>query len=119
VDPRPRPHRLRPMVQQLPLPLLLRRCRGDAMRRLSIVCTVSAGMLTAGCAGPLDPPLGLGPGLDQLAGMAMLAVLITLAWRPIKNMLRPRTNNTTPSHRKNEAGWAPNKVQTRMRESGR
>jgi hypothetical protein len=66
------------------------------MKMLSIVCTVSAGMLIAGCAGPLDPPLGLGPGLDQFAGIAMLAVLVALAWRPIKNALGSRTDTSSP-----------------------
>jgi hypothetical protein len=66
------------------------------MKMLSIVCTVSAGMLIAGCVGPLDPPLGLGPGLDQFAGIAMLAVLVALAWRPIKNALGSRTDTSSP-----------------------
>jgi uncharacterized membrane protein len=66
------------------------------MRKLSITCTVSAGMLIAGCAGPLGPPLGLGPGLDQFAGIAMLAVLVALAWRPIKNALGSRIDNLSP-----------------------
>ncbi len=65
------------------------------MKMLSIVCTVSTGML-AGCAGPLDPPLGLGPGLDQFAGLAVLAVLVALAWRPIKNALGSRTDTSSP-----------------------
>ena len=66
------------------------------MKMLSIVWTVSTGMLIAGCAGPLDPPLGLGPGLDQFAGLAVLAVLVALAWRPIKNALGSRTDTSSP-----------------------
>jgi hypothetical protein len=66
------------------------------MKMSSIVCTVSAGMLIVGCAGPLDPPLGLGPGLDQLAGIAILAVLVALVWRPIKNALGSRTDTSSP-----------------------
>jgi hypothetical protein len=66
------------------------------MKMSSIVCKVSAGMLIAGCAGPLDPPLGLGPGLDQFAGIAILAVLVALAWRPIKNALGSRTDTSSP-----------------------
>lgn len=66
------------------------------MKMLSIVGTVSAGMLMAGCAGPLGPPLGLSPGLDQFAGIAMLAVLVALAWRPIKNALGSRIDNLSP-----------------------
>jgi hypothetical protein len=57
------------------------------MKNLSILCAISVGMLIAGCAGSLDPPLGFGPGLDQFAGIAMLAVLVALAWGPIKNVL--------------------------------
>ena len=66
------------------------------MKMSSIICTVSAGMLIAGCAGPLDPPLGLGPGLDQFAGIVILAVLVALAWRPIKNALGSRTDTSSP-----------------------
>jgi hypothetical protein len=66
------------------------------MKNLSILCAVSVGMLIAGCAGPLDPPLGLGPGLDQFAGIAMLAILVALAWRPIKNALGSRTDTSSP-----------------------
>jgi uncharacterized membrane protein len=53
-------------------------------------------MLIAGCAGPLDPPLGLGPGLNQFAGIVILAVLVALAWRPIKNALGSRTDTSSP-----------------------
>jgi hypothetical protein len=66
------------------------------MKRLSIVCTISTGMLIAGCAGPLDSPLGLGPGLDQFVGIAMLAVLVALAWRPIQNAMGSRIDNLSP-----------------------
>jgi hypothetical protein len=66
------------------------------LKMSSIVSTVSAGMLIAGCAGPLEPPLGLGPGLDQFAGIAMLAVLVALAWRPIKKALGSRTDTSSP-----------------------
>jgi hypothetical protein len=64
------------------------------MKMSSIICTVSAGMLIAGCAGPLDPPLG--PDLDQFAGIVILAVLVALAWRPIKNALGSRTDTSSP-----------------------
>jgi hypothetical protein len=66
------------------------------MKNSSILCAVSAGILIAGCAGPLDPPLDLGPGLDQFVGIAMLAVLVALAWRPIKNALGSRSDNLSP-----------------------
>ena len=65
------------------------------MKMSSIICTVSAGMLIAGCAGPLEP-LGLGPDLDQFAGIVILAVLVALAWRPIKNALGSRTDTSSP-----------------------
>ena len=66
------------------------------MKNSSILCAVSAGILIAGCAGPLDPPLGLGPGLDQFVGIAMLAVLVALAWRPIQNAMGSRIDNLSP-----------------------
>jgi uncharacterized membrane protein len=53
-------------------------------------------MLIVGCAGPLDPPLGLGPGLDQFAAIAILAVLVELAWRPIRNALGSGTDTSSP-----------------------
>jgi uncharacterized membrane protein len=61
-----------------------------------IVCIVFAGILVAGCVGPSDLPLGFGPGLDQFAGIAMLTVLVALAWRPIRNALGSRTDNSSP-----------------------
>jgi hypothetical protein len=67
------------------------------MKNLSILCAISVGMLIAGCAGSLDPPLGFGPGLDQFAGIAMLAVLVALAWRPLKNAVGSRIDNPLPS----------------------
>jgi hypothetical protein len=66
------------------------------MKNLSILCAVSVGMLIAGCAGPLDPPLGLGPGLDQFAGIAILAVLVAFAWGPIRNARGSRTDTSSP-----------------------
>jgi uncharacterized membrane protein len=66
------------------------------MKMLSNVCAVSAGMLIAGCAGPLDPLLGIGPGLDQFAGIAMLAVLVALAWRSIQKAMGSRIDKLSP-----------------------
>jgi Short C-terminal domain len=66
------------------------------MKMLSNVCAVSAGMLIAGCAGPLDPLPGIGPGLDQFAGIAMLAVLVALAWRSIQKVMGSRIDNLSP-----------------------
>ena len=66
------------------------------MKMLNIVITLSAGLLIAGCAGLLDPSVGLGPGLDQFAGIAILMVLIALAWHPIRSALTLRTDTLSP-----------------------
>lgn len=51
-------------------------------------------ILTAGCAGPLGPALGLGPGLDQLAELVFLVVLVLLAYRPLCRILSTRWRHT-------------------------
>jgi hypothetical protein len=73
-------------------------CRGcDAMETTSIVCAMSAGVLIGGCAGPPDPSLDLGPGFDSFAGFAFLALLIALAWKPLKRALGPRMDTLSPT----------------------
>lgn len=67
------------------------------MKAPGIVCIVFTGMVLAGCAGPSDLPLGFGPGLDQFSGIAMLTVLVALAWRLIRNALGSRTDNPSAS----------------------
>jgi len=88
---------------------LLRRCRGDAMRKLSIICTVSAGMLLiAGCAGPLGRPLGLGPGLDQFAVVVCNARGLAVAARlAFPSRSAPGHHGIEqPSHRSTSSGKA-------------
>lgn len=66
------------------------------MKTASIAGTVFIWALIAGGGGPLIPPLGFGPDLDQFAAFAMLLVLIALGWRPIKNTLGSRFNTISP-----------------------
>jgi hypothetical protein len=57
---------------------------------------MSAGVLIAGCAGPPDPSLDLGPGLDSFAGFAFFVLLVALAWKPLKRALGQRTDTLSP-----------------------
>ena len=55
--------------------------------------------LFIGCAGPIGPPLGLGPAGDDLVIVALLGLLAALAYRPIcKGLLthREATNAASP-----------------------
>ncbi len=45
----------------------------------------------AGCADPMGPPLGLGPGLDEIASIAILAILFAVLYRPLRNRLGSRS----------------------------
>lgn len=49
-------------------------------------------ILFAGCAGPMGPPLGLGPGWDELAGIAIVVIVVALAYRPIRKLFSNRLN---------------------------
>jgi hypothetical protein len=64
------------------------------MKMLSIVWTVSTGMLIAGCAsGPAARPWS---GSRSIRRSRVFAVLVALAWRPIKNALGSRTDTSSP-----------------------
>ena len=46
---------------------------------------MSLTILLAGCAGlmdPMGPPLGLGPGWDELAGIVIIGWVVAIAYRP-------------------------------------
>jgi uncharacterized membrane protein len=60
-----------------------------ALSRLSVL------ILFAGCAGPMGPPLGLGPGWDEFAGVAIVAIIVALAYRPIRKLFGNRLNATS------------------------
>lgn len=46
--------------------------------------------LIPGCAGPMGPPLGLGPGWDELAEVAIVGLIAALLYRPIRKLLSTR-----------------------------
>jgi uncharacterized membrane protein len=43
----------------------------------------------------MGPPLGLGPGWDELAGVAIVAIIVALAYRPIRMLFGNRLNATS------------------------
>lgn len=47
-------------------------------------------ILPVGCAGPLGPPLGLGPGLDQLVELVPLGLVVLLLYRPLRRIISTR-----------------------------
>ena len=53
------------------------------MKPSLVLLSLPSLILTAGCAGPMGPPLGLGPDWDQLAGVAIFGLVAALAYRPI------------------------------------
>jgi hypothetical protein len=53
------------------------------MKPLPTLLSLSFLIVIAGCAGPMGPPLGLGPEWDELAGVAIVAWMVALAYRPL------------------------------------
>lgn len=73
------------------------------MKTLRVLSSLSVLILLAGCAGPVGPPLGLGPGWDELAGVAIVAIAVALAYRPIRKLFSNRLNATNASSPQNIA----------------
>jgi len=71
------------------------------MKTLIAFSRLSVLILLAGCAGPMGPPLGLGPGWDELAGIAIVAIVVALAYRPIRKFFSNRlhaANSASPQN---------------------
>jgi putative membrane protein len=73
------------------------------MKTLIALPGFSVLILFAGCAGPIGPPLGLGPGWDELAGVAFVAILVALAYRPIRKLFSNRLSAAKSSSPQNIA----------------
>jgi uncharacterized membrane protein len=73
------------------------------MKTLIALSRLSVLILFAGCAGPMGPPLGLGPGWDELAGVAIVAIVVALAYRPIRKLFSNRLNATNSASPQNIA----------------
>jgi len=58
---------------------------------------LSSLILIPGCAGPMGPPLGLGPGWDELAGMAIVALIASIMYRPLWKFFSTRHSPTISS----------------------
>ncbi len=57
------------------------------MKSITALLSLLSLILILGCAGPMGPPLGLGPGWDELAGLAIIGVIAALAYRPVRKFL--------------------------------
>jgi uncharacterized membrane protein len=71
------------------------------MKTLRALSRFSVLILLAGCAGPMGPPLGLGPGWDELAGTAIVALVVALAYRSIRKFFSNQlsaTNSVSPQN---------------------
>jgi Short C-terminal domain len=73
------------------------------MKIFTAVSRLSVLILLAGCAGPIGPPLGLGPGWDELAGVAIVAIVVALAYRPIRRLFSNRLGTVNASSPQNIA----------------
>ena len=58
------------------------------MKITAALFSLSSLILSTGCAGPIGPPLGLGPGWDELAAVAIFGLIAALAYRSIRKLLR-------------------------------
>jgi putative membrane protein len=69
------------------------------MKTTAALFSFSPLILSAGCAGPMGPPLGLGPGWDELVGVATVVLIAALAYRPVRKLIstpRQTTNAASP-----------------------
>jgi hypothetical protein len=73
------------------------------MKTLRALSRSSVLILFAGCAGPLGPPLGLGPGWDELVGIAIVTSVVALAHRPIRKLFSNRLDAANVSASQNIA----------------
>jgi uncharacterized membrane protein len=73
------------------------------MKTLRVLSWLSVLTLLAGCAGPMGLPLGLGPGCDELGGVAIVAIVVALVYRPIRKFFSNRLNATNFSSPQNIA----------------
>jgi uncharacterized membrane protein len=67
------------------------------MKSLIAVSSFSSLILFAGCAGPMGPPLGLGPGWDELVGIAIVATIVAFAYRLLGKHFSNRFNTANSS----------------------
>lgn len=71
------------------------------MRTLAVIVTSSLLVTTIGCAiGPLGPPLGLGPGLDQLVFLGLIFIAILFLWPRTQRYFRKNSENSRSNHLK-------------------
>ena len=64
---------------------------------------MSLTILLAGCAGlmgPMGPPLGLGPGWDELAGIVIIGWVAAIAYRPYGSLQSAACARLTRFHRR-------------------
>jgi uncharacterized membrane protein len=69
------------------------------MKITAALFSLSSLILSTGCAGPIGPPLGLGPGWDELAAVAIFGLITALAYRSIRKLFRTHrqaTNAASP-----------------------
>ena len=59
----------------------------------SLLCFSTLVSITA-CAGPMGPPLGLGPGLDSLVGLAFVAFVVAISYRAFRRLLASRRQSS-------------------------
>jgi len=73
------------------------------MKTLRALSRFSILILLAGCAGPMGPPLGLGPRLDELAGIGIAALAVALVYRPIRKFFSDRLHAANSASQQNIA----------------
>lgn len=72
------------------------------MKRSAELFSASAVVLSTGCAGPIGPPLGLGPEWDGVAGVALLLLIVAFAYRPIpETIFKSSANAAEPQPERN------------------
>lgn len=77
--------------------LRFRKIRSDAMKTPAAFPGFLCAILPAGCAGPLGPALGFGPGLDPLAGLVFVGLVVLLAYQPLRRILITHRRSTASS----------------------
>ena len=70
------------------------------MKRATALLSLFSLFLGSGCAGPIGPPLGLGPVGDDFVVVAALVLIAALAYRTIRKFLLTHVPRIRPGRHK-------------------
>lgn len=66
------------------------------MKTTAALLSFSALILNVGCAGPMGPPLGLGPDWDALVGVAIVGLIAAIMYRSVRKLISTQRQKNNP-----------------------